>query len=398
MKAKKIKKQNNKKTKSKRLGVKRGPYKKRAKSNTILSILLKLIIILGLIIAIYFFMLNFDDIFNIDKTENTTNTTSVFNKTNKPITFKDKYIGNIDYKKYPFLKEDLIDKNIELTADDINYNAKNIDHIIRGKDEWVFYIGANEKKVLEGERFISAEWFMNSANMMDELKKICDEQGKEVYFLIVPMKELIYPEYLPDGFMEKQNDKDDLALFSQYTNEKRGLNLLYPLDFMKKAKEFVRLYFSKDVHWNQIGGYIATEDLYEKMGKTPKPLSTCDFKKINDSPNGDYDYEVIYKGDGEVLTFNTYGKEIAYANLVESTSDAPDEREITVVGDSFRYWIYNVLQHDFKKSNIIHKSYLKSKEAKDVLKKSDIIVIQVLSEAYGELPYMAADIINQIKD
>ena len=395
MKTKSIKKQNNKKVKSKRVGVKRGPYKKRAKKSTFVNILLKLILILCIIIAAYYFMLNFDDIFNIDQT---TNTTNVYNNTNKPITFKDKYIGNLDYKKYPFLKEDLKDKGIELNDDDINYNARNIDNIVRGKDGWVFYIGANEKKILEGERFISAEWFMNSANMMDELKKICDEQGKEVYFLIVPMKELIYSEYLPDGFMEKQNDKDDLALFSQYTNEKRGLNLLYPLDFMKKAKEFVRLYFSKDVHWNQIGGYIATEDLYDKIGKTPKPLSSCDFMKINESPNGDYDYEVTYKGDGEVLTFDTHGKEIAYANLVESTSDAPDDREITVVGDSFRYWIYNVLQHDFKKSNIIHKSILKNKEAKDVLKRSDIIVIQVLSEAYGELPYMAANIINQIKD
>lgn len=217
MKTKSIKKQNNKKVKSKRVGVKRGPYKKRAKKSTFVNILLKLILILCIIIAAYYFMLNFDDIFNIDQT---TNTTNVYNNTNKPITFKDKYIGNLDYKKYPFLKEDLKDKGIELNDDDINYNARNIDNIVRGKDGWVFYIGANEKKILEGERFISAEWFMNSANMMDELKKICDEQGKEVYFLIVPMKELIYSEYLPDGFMEKQNDKDDLALFSQYTNEK----------------------------------------------------------------------------------------------------------------------------------------------------------------------------------
>ena len=381
--------------KSKKIGSKRGPYKKRTKSNSISRVLLKLILILCLIIAAFFFMLNFDNLFNIDK-ENA-NTISTIQNINKPSTFKDKYIGSIDYKKYPYLKDDLKDKEIELTEEDIEFNKKNTDHIIKGKDEWVFYISENEKKILQGERFISAEWFMTAANRMDELDKLCKEQGKEVYFLIVPMKELIYPEYLPDGYMEKVNEKDDLELFSQYTNEKRGLNLLYPLEFMKKAKEYLRLYFTKDVHWNQIGGYIATENLYEKMGKTPKPISVCDFMKNKESLNGDYDYEVLYKGDGEVLTFDTQGKEIAYANLIESTSDAPDEREITVIGDSFRYWIYNVLQHDFKKSNIIHKSNIKSKQTKEIIKKSDIVVIQVLSEAYGELPYMVADIVNQIK-
>ena len=382
---------------NKNISAKRGPYKKRTKSNTIISVLLKLILTLGLIIAAYFFMLNFDSLFNI----NTTNTTSESisqNKTSKKNTFKDKYIGDIDFKKYPYLKNDLIDKGIELTEEDISFNKKNTDYVVKGKDEWIFYIGKNEKKILEGERFISAEWFMTAANRMDELDKLCKEQNKEVYFLIVPMKELIYPEYLPDGYMEKQNEIDDLELFSKYTNEKRGLNLLYPLEFMKKAKEYVRLYFTKDVHWNQIGGYIAAEDLYEKMGKTPKPISVCDFMKNTESLNGDYDYEVLYKGDGEVLTFDTHGKEIAYATLIESTSDAKDEREITLVGDSFRYWIYNVLQHDFKKSNIIHKSIIKKRQTKEVLKKSDIIVIQVLSEAYGELPYMVADIVNQIKD
>lgn len=381
--------------KTKRLGSKRGPYKKRTKSNTIISILLKLFLILALTIVAYIFMLNFDNIFKIDR-DNATLTTNVQNK-NKVLTFKDKYIGNIDYKKYPYLKDDLNDKGIELSDEDIEFNEKNTDYVVKGKDEWIFYIGENEKKILEGERFISAEWFMTAGNRMDELDKLCKEQNKEVYFLIVPMKELIYPEYLPDGYFEKVNDKDDLELFSQYINEKRGLNLLYPLEFMKKAKEYIRLYFTKDVHWNQIGGYMATENLYEKIGKTPKPISVCDFMKNKESLNGDYDYEVLYKGDGEVLTFDTHGKEIAYANLIESTSDAPDEREITVVGDSFRYWIYNVLQHDFKKSNIIHKSIIKNKQAKDVLKRSDIIVIQVLSEAYGELPYMVADIVNQIK-
>jgi len=340
-------------------------------------------------------MLNVDTLFNLNNDAKTSTSKNIITK---PSTFKDKYIGNLDYKKYPFLQDDLNDKGIELTEEDIDFNKKNTDHVVRGKDEWVFYISDNEKKVLQGERFITAEWFMTAANRMDELDKLCKEQNKEVYFLIVPMKELIYPEYLPEGYYEKENDKDDLELFSQYTNEKRGLKLLYPLEFMKKAKEYVRLYFTKDVHWNQIGGYIAAEELYEKIGKTPKPLSVCDFMKNTKSLNGDYDYEVLYKGDGEVLTFDTHGKEIAYANLIESTSDAPDEREITLIGDSFRYWIYNVLQHDFKKSNIIHKSNIKSKQTKNIIKNSDIIVIQVLSEAYGELPYMVADIVNLIKD
>ena len=396
------KKLNNKKlkvnsisSKTKKQSTKRGPYKKKSKSNTLISVLLKLLLALGIIIAAYFFMLNVDTLFNLNNDAKTSTSKNIITK---PSTFKDKYIGNLDYKKYPFLKDDLNDKGIELTEEDIDFNNKNTDHVVRGKDEWVFYISDNEKKVLQGERFITAEWFMTAANRMDELDKLCKEQNKEVYFLIFPMKELIYPEYLPEGYYEKENDKDDLELFSQYINEKRGLKLLYPLEFMKKAKEYVRLYFTKDVHWNQIGGYIAAEELYEKIGKTPKPLSVCDFMKNTKSLNGDYDYEVLYKGDGEVLTFDTHGKEIAYATLIESTSDAPDEREITLIGDSFRYWIYNVLQHDFKKSNIIHKSNIKSKQTKNIIKNSDIVVIQVLSEAYGELPYMVADIVNLIKD
>ena len=371
-----------KKKVSSRLGKKRGKYKKRKKEQSIILIILKLLIALLIVLLIFVFMLKVDTIFNLEKDAVVTE--------KRELTYEEKYIGDVDYKKFPFLKMDLTDVEGDKEPD----GSKNI---VIGKNNWEYFIGDYEKNILNKKRFIDATWFKNAADMMENLDTICKEQNKEVYFMILPMKDLIYPEYLPDGYYEKENEEDDIELFTRYANEKRNLKLLYPLKFMLEAKKYARLYFNVDVHWNQIGGYIATEALYDMIGKTPKPLFNNDIIKMYGSINGDYDYSIDYKGDGEALTLNTNGREIAYADVVNATSTANDSRQITLVGDSFRYWIFNILKLDFAKANIIHKTAIRNSLSKEALINSDIIVVEIITEAYAELPYMAAEIINQLK-
>ncbi|MBO6134572.1 MAG: hypothetical protein J6O09_02225 [Lachnospiraceae bacterium] len=304
--------------------------------------------------------------------------------------FKDKYIGDLDYKNLRFLSDDLYDMP-GIYAPSVS------NEVIVGKNDWMYSISQDEKKILSCERFLSDSWIQNTSELMIELDNLCKQYGKKAYYMMCPGKELVYPEYLPDNYYVKASDIDDIEIFSEYLKNTLNINFIYPLNYLKNAKNYVRLYFKNDGHWNQIGGYIATEELYEKMGLTPKPLSFCDIIKNPYGSVNNYDYNLTYKGDGEIIEFNTNGKELAYADLVNAKSTAPDSRTVTLIGNSFRYFIFDVIAKDFKASNLIHKSALNLKVSKRAIKNSDIIIFQFLTSEYKEVPGMIKSVINTLK-
>lgn len=286
------------------------------------------------------------------------------------------YIGENIYFNYPFLSSDLVDKSE-------NYEelglVKGKDNIL-GKNMWQYLRSDITPYLLNKKKFISDDYTNELTYEIIRLNEKLKLKNKTLYFMITPLKESIYPEYLPDNMYKYNVGDDDVKRFSDKITEMTGVTCLYPINELLEAKKYMRLYFLIDGHWNQLAGYIATCALYEKMGMPIKKLA--DQKITRDDDN--YNYTIDYNGRGGIVS-EWYEGDYPYATQVKYTSTAPDGKTVTIIGDSFRYWIAFLLRKDFTKCNILHRASLKEQLMSTDISEADVIIIQAVPSAYKEL-------------
>ena len=113
------------------------------------------------------------------------------------------------------------------------------------------------------------------------------------------------------------------------------------------------------------------------MGLDYKPLSDQLIYEINiDSHIGNCFYKLYYIGDGILTLKDTHGKDEPLADYINTISTSSREKELSIIGDSFRYYIHNILSKDFKKTNSI---ILHAVNDNDIIKNvvdSDIVIIE----------------------
>ena len=274
-------------------------------------------------------------------------------KLNNDNAFKDEYIGNLDYTgKYSFLFDDL----------------NNINHM-------KFTYGVFTKKLFKNETYLDDNFINTSINIMKSFHNNMINANKEIYYFIAPTKELVYYDYIKD-FNVNINDNNDLSKFINKANDE-NLNIVFPIETLIKAKEYVHTFYTDDLHWNEVGGYLATIDLYKKMGLEYKPLSDQLIYEYNiDSHIGDCFYKLYYIGDGIITLKDTHGKDEPLAEYINTLSTAKRDKNLSIIGDSFRYYIHNILSKDFKMTNSI---ILHAVNDNDIIKnivESDIIIIE----------------------
>lgn len=133
--------------------------------------------------------------------------------------------------------------------------------VILGKEEWMFFDGtlADYAGVTMSQDEIDA--------LAEKLAQICayyEGQGKETLFMLVPNKNTVYPEYMPESFGEPAKVTNRTLL--QEAMAERAIPYLDVAEVLKDAKETDELYLHQDTHWNNTGARLVLNALYEKLG------------------------------------------------------------------------------------------------------------------------------------
>ena len=293
-----------------------------------------------------------------------------YDNTDDNLNFKNDYIGELDYDgKYKFIKDDL--QNI---------------------NQMSFVYGKYSTKFLKNEPFLD-DAFINQTVVI--MKAFCDNmknRNKEVYFMIAPTKELVYYDYIK-AFNVNVSDDNDLNKLLKLANE-QNINIIFPLDTLIKARQYVHTYYTKDSHWNKVGAYLATIDLYKEMGMPHKLLSEQNIYELESDLIGRCFYELDYFGDGTLTLIDTHGKEEALAELINTESTSTLDKEITIIGDSYRYFINNVLSKDFKKTNSIILHGVNDPEILKEIIDTDTIIIMATLENMPLIPTIVLTVNN----
>ncbi len=173
-------------------------------------------------------------------------------------------INHLD--NYPSKYEDYFNTNFSLRNYLLKYYNRAVvkylgksplpDKVIFGKDNWLFY-GENHLNTYRGlDRFTSDE--------LEDIKKelfyryeYLKKRNIKFYFVILPTKYSVYPEYLQNNITKLFNETITDQLIG-YLGKKTPFPVIDTRQALIEAKKHqIRLFQKTDSHWNYAGGYFA---------------------------------------------------------------------------------------------------------------------------------------------
>jgi alginate O-acetyltransferase complex protein AlgJ len=114
------------------------------------------------------------------------------------------------------------------------------------------------------------------------------QRGIAFIVTVVPEKQTIYPEYMPDTLVRGDSRLDQLI---RYLREHSDLQILDLRPALLAAKAERRIYYRTNTHWNDLGAFVAYQTIVREMGRTLpgiRPMPSSDFEVVTYyAPSGD---------------------------------------------------------------------------------------------------------------
>jgi hypothetical protein len=154
--------------------------------------------------------------------------------------------------------------------------------VIFGKEKWLFYPSsvAGDWLAARGLSPFSESELDAWQNLYEKRNKFFTEHGIPFLLVIVPDKQSIYPEFLPDR-LSRIGPKTRLDQFiDRLRKTHSSVHLLDLRPVLLEARKQRQIYFRTDDHWNDYGAYAAYPVILSAMqsmlpGRTliPQPIS-----------------------------------------------------------------------------------------------------------------------------
>ena len=219
-----------------------------------------------------------------------------------------------------------------------------------GQKGWMFYDSIkvnNGNTILDylGNVFLENDELEKLKTALEKEKSFYEQNGAKYLLMVVPNKENVYAEYMPERLQKLR--KSDFSLSDagmKYLQDNTTIQVLNLKPILLAAKKNYQypLYYRKDTHWNSLGGYIGFEALiksFNEMGLggkvqslLPEMISEAGLVGQDMHPTDkDMSYQVAF------LSEKAYTKTEVVANriIVYDNQNPLSNETILVVGDSF---------------------------------------------------------------
>jgi hypothetical protein len=146
-----------------------------------------------------------------------------------------------------------------------------------GKNGWMYF--KQEGSLYRGTFYLSDDWIQKMAGEIHNRAAYYHAKGINFYLAVPPVKQEIYPEYLPLNY-EKVPGKNITERVLDLIRKDTLVKLVDLKGALLKAKKFGQLYYKTDNHWNALGGYYGYRAVIDRMKQdfpSLHPLDTSDF-------------------------------------------------------------------------------------------------------------------------
>lgn len=202
--------------------------------------------------------------------------------------------------------------------------------VLLGKENWLFYKASDDGDSIsdyKGTNHYKNEKMRSIKDKLEEEALLLKKKGSKLVLLMVPNKESVYAEKMPDN-VKRKSENTRMDLFADYLKKHSKLQVVYPKKELIAAKSAYPTYYKTDTHWNQIGVFIGVQALKENLDGNFEALSDVEFVEKKKE----------YAGDLAKLCKMTdvYHDDIKYElNTGSIDKSLKSDKRLLIVGDSF---------------------------------------------------------------
>jgi len=158
--------------------------------------------------------------------------------------------------------------------------------VVLGKDGWLFYNAKRDGNPVADYRKLSLFSKKELKSRVTQLVKRHDwlkKKGIKYLYVIVPNKNSIYPEYMPDN-INLVGKYSFLDQFAAYIKRNTDLAFIDLRPALIAKKEIMPVYDRTGTHWNYFGAYIGTNSILDQVNTwlpeiTPLKIPSDSFPK-----------------------------------------------------------------------------------------------------------------------
>lgn len=215
-----------------------------------------------------------------------------------------------------------------------------LNDVLIGEEDWLFaYQGTNfMHNILQGQSALTAEQIETWKTILKQRQAFCSELGAEYHFIILPLKQCVYPEKLPDYPISENRPALQLQKHT-FAN--------YPLSFFQELKKQKDCYYQYDTHWNDFG----SDQFYAHLLGQKLPASLETFQAV---PLHDLWIKIHKEPCPQALCYHYPKNNIIYYNKIENVGgliiceNKPHAHYVGVIfGDSFSRFSINTISQYF---------------------------------------------------
>lgn len=216
--------------------------------------------------------------------------------------------------------------------------------VIRADNDWYFH---NEARYVKPDYKYFYDHIIFSDKQLDAIsdlflneKKYLDRHNIRYLYVIVPDKEVVYPNYYP--YPDFINASIQTSQILNALN-KKGIPTLFLGPQMREAQKTTEtlLYYTQDTHWNQLGAFFGYQAVVNKLknyfpGMEPMQLADFNIKIESNGPKRDYDLNRI---KSLIKTSDTSSEKradaVGFYDKEEALSQLNKINKVIVYDDSF---------------------------------------------------------------
>jgi len=150
------------------------------------------------------------------------------------------------------------------------FEDKNARNVLVGPDGWFFI---SEPWMIE--HFRGAMQFTDAQlhdwqKLLEHRRDWLAQRGIKYVFVIAPEKYTIYPEHLP-VWLKDLGGRTKSDQFYAYMKAHSTVEVLDLRPMLSAAKKTTPVYLKTDTHWNELGAFLASEELVRALGEHQLP-------------------------------------------------------------------------------------------------------------------------------
>lgn len=255
--------------------------------------------------------------------------------------------------------------------------------LVRGKLDWLFYRGNLSIEQAQGIIQYSDVEKQTILNDLQSNANYFKEKGIETFVLVIPNRENVYREYLPDTIPLK-NIPSRAEELIQYIRDNSDMNVVYPKEELLAAKQKHQVYRKYDSHWNKVGACIGTIALQKAIDKEFEydveniEIEILEQKDKNDLAGFASLQDEKYEN---VMRVDNFYSEVEYTvnelqNAEEYISNSENDKTVLFIGDSYRGDMKEYFSKLYQKVVYVHRDYYTEELMETV--EPDIVIIEAV--------------------